>query len=469
MNTAQRPPAAPAPARSALPDPHPGQHALPGPPPFPHAQDGHDQHDGDHQHEGEGIPKDLPKVPAWMVLVVGIVAVAMLVGLFFIGWIPHRRQQAKLAADAKAAGNQLLIVDITRPQRRETTVELILPGDVRAMRETAMYPRANGYLKEWYVDINDHVDEGKLLAIISTPEVDAQLSQARAAVLQSEANVIRATFDNTLAQSTYARYQGLVATGGVTQQELDEKHSAADTTKANLAAAKANVTAAQADVQRLTELQRYERVIAPFSGTITARNYDNGALLSPTDLAPGHELFHLADTDTLRVFINVPQAYVTLVRIGSPAFLLVRNYQGREFQGTVTRSTGALDPATRTLRMEVDFPNKDHDLWAGMYGQVKFHLSQPQPPLIIPTSAMIFDAGGTKVAVVQGKGEQGKIHFQKIVIGRDFGTELEVTDGLSGGEQVVSNPGEKLAEGKEVKVAPPEGEGQNAEETAQAK
>jgi len=227
-----------------------------------------------------------------------------------------------------------------------------------------------------------------------------------------------------------------------------------DTTPPTAVLTAANVTAAGAEVDRLTALQGFEKVTAPFEGTITARNYDVGALLSPTN-TPGRELFHIENTQTLRVFVSVPQEYVSDIPPGTPAVFKVRNYPGEEFIGAVARTAGTLDPASRTLNVEVDCPNPNARLWAGMYGQVKFTLHRAQPPLVIPTSAMLFAPEGTQVVVVDGTGNRGKIVYKQIEVGRDYGSNLEVRSGLAGDERVVSNPGQRLAADMEVEIGNP--------------
>jgi RND family efflux transporter MFP subunit len=399
-------------------------------------------------HEENPIPNDLPTVRTPVVTAVLIAFTVLLAALFAVGYVPnHQRRQE---ADAVAAERQDLIprVDVIQPRRPSTAGDLVLFADARAMQETSIYPRANGYLKRLEVDIGDRVKAGQLLAEIDTPEVDAQLNEARAALEQSKANVTKAQADYEFAGTTFQRFQSLDKTQAVTPQDLDQRRSAFNQASAALAAAKANVGASEAAVQRLTETQSFSRVTAPFAGVIAARNYDVGALLSPTNTGAGRELFRIAQTDTLRAFVNVPQSYVTSIRPGQPASLEVRNFPGRQFMGKVTRSAGALDPATRTLRMQVDIPNPGNLLLAGMYGQVQFHLSQEKPNLLVPSSAMLFRSDGTQLAVV----EAGKVHFRKIAIGRDLGTEMEITDGLQGGEQIVTNPGPKLAEGTDVEV-----------------
>jgi RND family efflux transporter MFP subunit len=298
------------------------------------------------------------------------------------------------------------------------------------------------------VDIGDRVKAGQLLAEIDAPDVDAELVQAKASVGQAKANVVKAEDDLELARTTFERYKGFGKGGGVSQQEIDEKRAAYTQAQSALEAFKASVAAAEATVQRLAALQGFEKVYAPFAGVVTARNMDVGALVSAGQTVP---LFRIADTDVLRVYVNVPQSYVQSVRPGQKVGLAVRNYPGKEFEGVVARTAGALDPATRTLRYEVDVPNKEGVLLAGMYGEVRIKAKQDEPPMVVPTSAVVFDSGGTKVWVV----EEGKVHPKRVDVGRDFGTEIEVSSGLSGKEQVVTNPGERLADGVEVEAKSP--------------
>jgi RND family efflux transporter MFP subunit len=399
-------------------------------------------------HDPHALPTDLPKIGTGAVCLMALLAAAILGGLFMLGWVPRVHREEGLLADAEAVKNARPIVDVTQPKRSAATMELVLPGDTRAMQETAIYPRANGYLKRVLVDVGDHVEAGQLLAEIDTPEVDAELNQARALCEQAKANANKTQVDLDLAQKTLRRYEELAQTNAVAQQQIDEKRSALDQARAAAEAAKATVAAAQATVGRLTTLQGFEKVMAPFAGTITVRNYDVGTLLSSSNTGPGKEMFRLEQIDTLRVFVNVPQTYVTSIKNGQLANLIIRNFPARPFTGKVVRSSQSLDAATRTLRFEVDIPNADHVLRAGMYGQVKFQLQNDAPSLTVPTSALVFGGDGTKVAVVQ----EGKIRLQKVTVGRDYGTEVEVPLGLSGEEQVVANPDERIIDGAEVEI-----------------
>jgi RND family efflux transporter MFP subunit len=401
------------------------------------------------------IPTDLPEVGGLGVVLIAVVVLALFGGLFLLGWMPHEKQQAEARQEAKEAAETKPIVDVTRPKPSNAAVDLVLPGDVQANQTTAIYARTNGYLKPLPpgIDIGARVKAGQLIAEIATPEVDAELEQARASLEQANVNVGRATNEYNFNKGTFERYEGLSKTGGVTQQQLDEKRSAFNIATSSLKAAQASVLAANAAVKRLTELQGFEKVTAPFDGEITARNYDAGALISVSNTAAGKELFRVEQTDTLRVFVSVPQGYATDVKPGQEADLVVRNYPGQAFKGKVARTAGAIDLATRTLRVEVDVPNGDHKLFPGMYGQIRFKIPQAKPALRLPTSAFVFGTDGMRVTVLEGD----KVHYRPVVVGRDFGSEAEVASGVSADEQVVTNPGEHLADGMEVAVAKPKG------------
>jgi RND family efflux transporter MFP subunit len=398
-------------------------------------------------HDHDEIPTDLPKIHTGWVVVAAIVAITAFAGLFTIGWFPRSERIAKLEKET-SSDDARPAVDVIVPTRESKPFDLILPADIRAWQETSIFPRANGYLRKQYVDIGQKVKAGQLLAEIESPEVDAQLNEAKASLDQAKANTVKAQNDNDLAQRTYERFAGLNKTGGVTVQELDEKRAAAAQAKAVLGASKASELVATAAVQRLEAQQAFEKVYAPFDGVIMSRNYDLGALLSATNAGDGKEMFRIVQSDTLRIFVNVGQQYINSIGNGQQALLTVPNYPGKQFEGVVARSTGALDPQARTLRYEIDVPNKDGLLFSGMFGSVRLPVKPEQPPMMVPTSAVVFDSKGTRVWVV----EDNKVKSKSIEIGRDYGTELEARSGLSGKESVVTNPGERLAEGVDVQV-----------------
>ncbi len=402
----------------------------------------------------EQVQMDLPPVSNLAALAIGITLVVLFGAIFLIGWIPHNRRLNEAQREAVEVIDSKPIVDAAYPKVSDPTVDLILPADVQAYQSTALFARANGYLKQLPpgIDIGVRVKQGQVLAEISAPEVDAELEQAKASLEQANVVVGRANNEHTFANDTYNRYKGLASTGGVTQQQLDEKRSAFNISLSSLKAAQASVWAATAAVKRLTELQGFQKVLAPFDGTITARTYDSGALISSTTGSNVKELFHLSENDKLRVYVNVPQTYSTQVKVGQDAQLFVRNYPGKPLIGKVARTSEAIDPASRTLRVEVDISNDEHKLFPGMWGQVRFKIRQENPPVLVPTSALVFGGEGMKVAVV---GPGNKVKFHKVIVGRDFGAEAEVASGLKADEPVVANPGERLADGVEVTLHKP--------------
>jgi RND family efflux transporter MFP subunit len=399
------------------------------------------------------IPKDLPKPKTGTVILVAAIMCGCLIALFIVGWLPERNAAKQANSDAAEAAGGEPAVTVVHPKVEEVSKDVILPCDIRANQQAALYARATGFLKQWNFDIGSKVKKGQLLAVISAPDVDAQLVETKAALEQAKATVVKAQADVDVANTDYQRYLKSQAQspGSVTPQDVDAKRGAYDDAVGALKVAMATVDQDNASVQQLAVQQGFEEVTAPFSGTITARNYDVGALITASNTSTGKELFDIADIDTLRVFVNVPQTYATNIRIGQPGFLTVRNYGDRQFQGTVTRTAGALDQTTRTIPFEIDFDNSDGALYAGMYGQARLPTSEPTPPLTIPSSAMIFNAQGTQVAVVR----DGVVHLQKVMIGRDLGTELEITSGVSKDDQVISNPGERISEGVKVKINTP--------------
>jgi RND family efflux transporter MFP subunit len=399
------------------------------------------------------VASDAPVTPVTpaktrVVALAALAAIALLAGAFALGLAPRRARLEKLAR-AAAERDERPRVEIEKPRRIPAPPELRLPGDVRAMQQTVLGARAVGYLKSLHADLGDHVEAGQLLAVIDTPEVDAQLVRARADVTLAKAAVVKAQRDLDLATSTLERWSGFAEKGGVTPQDLDEKRSAKAQAAAALEAADASVAAAEAEANRLAVLQQFEKVTAPFAGTITARDLDVGALVVGDLNGRGRELFRLEQVDVVRVFVDVPQPDATSIRIGGTAVVTVRNYPGREFTGKVTRNAGALDPATRTLRCQVEVENKEGLLLPGMYGEVRIAVTSDHALLTIPSSAFVFDADGTHVWVV----ENGRSQRKEVAVGVDFGTALEVVRGLTGDEDVITNPGERLGDGVEVAAA----------------
>jgi len=403
------------------------------------------------EHDEIGSPPPAPHPRPIALLLVAGCTIAILVALFLFGLLPRLHQEGILDRDAERIKTAIPRVMVVHPRQSPAIVEVQLPGDVQALQETTVYPRTSGYLKQWLVDIGDEVKAGQLLAVIDTPDVDDQLSKAKATLGQLKARQITAESDLRLADTTLLRYESLDRDNAVSKLELDQRRAAAETTKSALAAAKADVAGGVADVERLTTMQDFSRVYAPFAGTITARNVEIGQLLTNGNGA-SQSLFHLAQTNPVRVFVNVPQIYSPGVKVRMEANLVVREMPGRKFVGKVTRTARAIDPATRTLLTEIQVPNDDHALLTGSYVQVRMNVARDNPPVLIPAAALVFNADGTRVAVVDSSQH---VHFQNVEVDGDFGVDVGVSSGLKVEDRIVANPGARLTEGGAVQVDEP--------------
>lgn len=329
-------------------------------------------------------------------------------------------------------------VAVVQPQSEPGNDELVLPGNLQAFEESPIFARTNGYLLRWTKDIGSKVKKGELLAVIDTPEVDQELSQARAAREQVKSAL-------ELAKISADRWANLRKSDSVSQQEADQQASGYQQAQANLAAADANV-------RRLEQLESFKNVYAPFSGVLTRRNVDPGALINSGAGTAGSQLFNIARVDPLRVYVSVPQAYAPAMKVGVKATVTLQEFPGQKFLGTVARTADAIDPATRTLNTEVDVPNKDGKLLPGSFGQVHFATGTSVPRITVPVNAMLFRAEGPRVAVVD---KDEKVHLRPISIGRDFGATLEILGGIEPSDQVIINPSDSLEEGQKVHVAQP--------------
>jgi RND family efflux transporter MFP subunit len=337
--------------------------------------------------------------------------------------------------------------------------QLDLPGNIQAITEAPILARADGYLEHRMVDIGDRVQAGQPLAEIAAPELDEQvrqvaaaLQQARSALDQALANLEQGKSNMELARVTAERWSKVVARGGVSKQENDQYQAQYQAQVAGVqslekavAAQRGNVAQAEANVAHINEVQGYRVVKAPFTGVITLRNVDTGALVS----AGNTLLFRIAQTGTLRTYVNVPQTNASSIRPGQKARLTVSNLPGREFTGTVARTANALDPTSRTMLVEIQVPNADGALLPGMYAQVQMSDARTSSPVLVPGDALQVGADGTKVAVVR---PDHTVHFQLIQVGRDYGDRLEVLSGLSEGDTIIPRPGDAVREG--VKVEP---------------
>ena len=422
-----------------------------------------------------------------------LIGLGLLAGLVVIGVVPRVRQSAELVAASTARDAGLVSVGVVPPKRADGPIDLVLPSNVQAIEETAIYSRTSGYVRERFVDIGDRVAAGKALAQIDTPELDQELSQARAALAQTRSSLAQARASLTQSQAnlsqahaaldqskanegfagiTADRFTRLERDELVAHQDADEKrtalaasHAATAVSQANVAAmqanigaleasvgaAQANVAANEANVQRLMALQSFQRVEAPFAGIITARGTDRGALITAgSGNGASPPLFRIARVENLRIFVNVPQTFVRSIAVGQEVRVLVPEYPQRPFVGKIASTAGALDPASRTLLTEVRLRNDDHALMPGMYAQVKFSLVSAADVWVIPATALIARAAGPQVVTVRG---DGTVHYVSVQLGRDLGQSLEILAGLSGTERLVVSPPDGLKEGGRVTVA----------------
>ncbi|HKB89879.1 MAG TPA: efflux RND transporter periplasmic adaptor subunit [Opitutaceae bacterium] len=361
-------------------------------------------------------------------LITVVFAILLATG-FFSGL--HSPVFAASEGDARAHPQSRLGVPVIAVQHSPIASEVILPANVQAYQEASIYARTNGYVQSWLVDIGDHVKAGQTLAIIEAPELDQQLNQARAALAQTKASY-------NLAQVSAVRWTDLGAQNAVAKQEVDEK-------VATLAMADANVQAAEANVSRLTQLKQYLTIMAPFDGVISSRNIDIGSLINGG--GSGRELFRMTQTNILRVYTNVPQAYLRSIKVGQPVDILLAEFPKQAFPAKITRIAGALDSASRTLLTEIQIPNDNGELFAGMFGQVRLHLQSSEPPLIVPSTAIILRSDGPMLAIVDG---QNTLHLKKVQLGRDFGTSVEILDGVPEGAHVATNPNDTFTDGMAV-------------------
>jgi len=425
-----------------------------------------DWHDGDHhahgtqalrdeeiaamqehsRHQPPAIqpPPELPPAPPRKALLIVGVSVLVLLVAGAVTLIGHETHERALAKETER--QTIPTVAVVHPQAEKPDEELVLPGSLLAFEESPIYARTSGYLVRWYKDIGSRVREGDLLATIDTPEVDQELNQTRAARQQIVAQL-------ELAKISADRWENLRKSDSVSAQEADQQTSGYKQAQANLAAADANV-------RRLEQLEGFKKVYAPFSGVLTKRNVDPGALINAGAGAAGRELFDIARVDPLRVYTSVPQAYAPYIKVGATTTVTLQEFPGQTFSAKVARTAESIDPNTRTLLTEVDVPNKDGRLLPGSFGEVHFAVGSNVNKVTIPVNAMLFRAEGPRLAVVD---ENHKIQLRAINIGRDYGTSLEILGGVSTGDQIVINPPDSLEQGQQVNIA----SGQPAQQSQQ--
>jgi multidrug efflux pump subunit AcrA (membrane-fusion protein) len=432
------------------------------------------------------------------VLLLGVLVAAALLA----GYLPRRNTTRQLDSAAAKLRNTPPMVNAAKVTRASNLTDVSFPGSITPITEAYMYARAAGYLKRRYVDIGDRVSAGQLLAEIDAPDLDQQVTQAQAALAQAEGQLgqaeatlqqLIATRD--LAAVTWQRYQVLTKTGAVSRQAGDTQMTAAKTAEANVTAGEKNVVAARefiragkATLDRLVTLQKYEKITSPFAGIVTARNVDVGALISatgatqgptrpnpaaPSDVPSSGEIFRVAQIGRLRVLVSLPQSEASGIHVGQAASVSIEQLPNRLFPGQITRTSNALDAASRTLLTEVQVANPTGVLLPGMYTTVRFATNRAVPPFLVPDASLVVEANGTTLAVLQPLSKldlekatsQGVdqtvlarariVHFQKVQPGRDYGTTLEILDGLHDGEYVVVNPGDAVKEGAIVQMADP--------------
>jgi len=345
----------------------------------------------------------------------------------------RRAQYEALAKETETLA--IPTVAVIHPATEASREDLVLPGTMQAYVESPIYARTSGYLKKWYHDIGSRVRQGELLADIDTPEVDQQLSQARADLNTAKANA-------HLSEITATRYTELIKTDGVSKQEVDNAMG-------DLEAKKAIVQSSEANVRRLEELESFKHIYAPFSGVITRRNVDIGNLINAGNGGSSQQLFFLAQTDPIRVYLSVPETAAPSVHAGLGAFLELTQYPGQRFEGKVVRTAEAIDTSTRTLLTEVDVPNHNGALLPGGYAQVHLEVKVSGARLQVPVNALLFRSEGLRAVVVD---PDHKLHLRQITVGRDYGTSLEVLQGLDVKDWIVLNPADSLEEGQQVRV-----------------
>ncbi|HEX5660709.1 MAG TPA: efflux RND transporter periplasmic adaptor subunit [Polyangiales bacterium] len=397
------------------------------------------------QHDlGFSLPQPA-KVGSSRGLLFVVIALVAIGGAFLIGYLPRQKANHALADTTATSTKSAPRVDVIAPKRIDDERTTILPGTVTPLNQTVLYPRAQGYVKQYFVDLGDRVKEGQKLAEIETPELDQQIEQGRAQLMQVEASLGQAKANRDFANTSLERYKALRPAGVASQQDLDQRGAQALVDQSNVAVAEANIQVQRANLRRLQQLKNFAVVTAPFDGVIAARTVEPGALVTPGSTTP---LFELVATNPVRVFVSVPQDLAPSVKVGMKAQVTVREYPSRVFEGIIARSAGALDPATRTMRTEVRVANVDNALLTGMYSQVSLPLASPHAVYELPASAVLADAQGTRVAIVK----EGRVQLRQVVIERDQGASISIARGIDARDRVVRLATGTLTDGMEVQA-----------------
>jgi RND family efflux transporter MFP subunit len=379
-----------------------------------------------------------------------LLAVALVVGgaAFLLGYLPRQKARALLEEGSRQSEAALPRVTVLSPKLAASAGAVVLPGTIQPLQETMLYSRANGFLRRWTADIGDKVKEGQLLAEIDTPELDQELVAARAQLAQARASIAQSRANRELARTTLERIKRLAPAGVTSQQEFEQAQAQEAVAIANVGVTDANAGAQQANIERLLKLKSFGRVVAPFSGVITQRSIERGALVTAGTATP---LFKVATSDPVRVLLQVPQNVAHSVRPHIPARISVREYPGRLFTGDVTRASGALDPALRTMTTEIRLPNPKGELLTGMYAEVSLSLPSPHQVFEIPATSLISDARGVRVVLVDA---EGKARYRTVVVERDTGAAIQIASGLSSEDRVIKLASAELLDGQNVDVAP---------------
>jgi RND family efflux transporter MFP subunit len=395
---------------------------------MPHTEDA--RNTGDQRLPATDVAGGKRSPKHWVALSIALIAV---VALLVSGiW---SRVKARTALTKVTEQSAVTAVSVVSPKATTPTDEIILPGNVQPFITSPIYARTNGYLKKWYYDIGAHVKQGQLLAIIETPEVDQQLQQARSNLLTAQANL-------ELASITKTRYQGLLKSNAVSQQDVDNAVG-------NYNANKSIVEADQAAVQQYSALVSFEKVYAPFDGVITARNTDIGDLINSGSTSNVKtDLFHISQPGKLRVYVNVPEEYSQGVKVGMTADLSLAEFPGRKFQGKLVRTADDINVATRTLLIEIDVDNPTGTLLTGSYAEVHLAIPTQTSTFLLPVNTLLFRTEGLRVGVVK----DGKVVLSSVTPGHDFGNEIEIVAGLRANDQVIINPPDSIVSGQEVQI-----------------
>ena len=366
----------------------------------------------------------------WVVLGIALAVTAALMGSGI--W---SRVRARATLSAETSQMAITAVSVVSPKQTTPAQEIILPGNVQSFITSPIYSRTNGYLGKWYVDIGARVKQGQLLAVIDTPEVDQQVEQSLSNLNTSKANL-------ALAEITKNRYEGLLKSNAVSQQDVD---NAVGTYNAN----KAIVEASQANVKQLQALQSFEKIYAPFDGVVTARNTDIGDLInSGSSSGVKTDLFHIAQPGQLRVYVNVPEEYSQGVKIGMTADIALAEFPGRKFQGKLVRTADAINVTTRTLLIEVDVQNPTGELLTGSYAEVHLKVPTQASTFLLPVNTLIFRSEGLQVGLVK----DGQVLLASVTPGHDFGNQIEIVSGLKATDQVIINPPDSVVSGQKVQI-----------------